>query len=290
MKIHEIKNLIKEAIEQELSREYGENWDEIGFDPITKTFRPTPRDRTSPVKILLKPLNKSDKWWRPIYKDINTNKIYVDINLGQGEPEICDVTNEGEPNTPLRKGSYEIVSENKIKINNFKRFIEQCVKEVIAENDNYYLNEVLQEGRSVTRLTIKDREELSKLFASHYLQNNAVFVYVPPNLQRTKLDLPRNYIQISHFRNILTKPEQLLNNRGFKLGGYLKHETIKKQSTIIPNRVYNITTIYRPLFHKISEEEGYFIIRNCRFVCITVHYEKDGIFYFKINAYIQPTN
>ena len=121
----------------------------------------------------------------------------------------------------LEKGSYEIVSENKIKINNFKRFIEQCVKEVIAENDNYYLNEVLQEGRSVTRLTIKDREELSKLFASHYLQNNAVFVYVPPNLQRTKLDLPRNYIQISHFRNILTKPEQLLNNRGFKLGGYL---------------------------------------------------------------------
>ena len=275
MSIREIKNLIKEAIDREFLKMYRENSDSVGIDQITGDVRLLPLDRTSPVKIQLKPLNKSDMWERPMYQNINTNKIYVDINLGQGEPEIYDVTDEGEPNTPLNKGRYEIVSENKL---DFDRFIKECI------------TEVLHEGRSESRLTIEDRKKLDALFASNYLKNNATFVYIPPARKGAKINLPTGYIQVPHYSSLLEKPVQLLNNRGFKLGGYTINKIEKRESLRIPGKIFNVTRIVRPLFRKITEEEGYFIVRNCQFGCIIVQDEKDGIIYFKINAYIQPTN
>lgn len=41
-----------------------------------------------------------DDWSRPVYKDTDGN-IYVDTNLGQGEPLIHSVANDGEPSSPV---------------------------------------------------------------------------------------------------------------------------------------------------------------------------------------------
>lgn len=49
----------------------------------------------------LTPTGQKDSWSRPIYKDAK-GRIYVDINLGQGTPSIHDVTDAGEPLTPIR--------------------------------------------------------------------------------------------------------------------------------------------------------------------------------------------
>lgn len=51
--------------------------------------------------IELTPTGGADDWSRPIYRDKN-GKIYVDVNLGKGEPSIHDVTDEGEPLTPIK--------------------------------------------------------------------------------------------------------------------------------------------------------------------------------------------
>ena len=53
-----------------------------------------------------------DCWSRPVYEDQN-GKLWKDVNLGEGEPELCNAANnefEGEPDMPI-KG--EIVIEGK---------------------------------------------------------------------------------------------------------------------------------------------------------------------------------
>lgn len=49
----------------------------------------------------LTPTGQKDDWSRPVYHDQNGN-VYVDINLGKGNPSIHSVTPEGEPEIPLR--------------------------------------------------------------------------------------------------------------------------------------------------------------------------------------------
>lgn len=53
---------------------------------------------------------QEDDWSRPVYQDQH-GRIYVDINLGKGEPSIHTVTDEGEPMSPVR--NYTIVSGQK---------------------------------------------------------------------------------------------------------------------------------------------------------------------------------
>jgi len=51
--------------------------------------------------LILTPTGQADDWSRPVYTD-QAGKIYVDINLGNGEPSIHSVTDEGEPDMPVR--------------------------------------------------------------------------------------------------------------------------------------------------------------------------------------------
>lgn len=46
------------------------------------------------------PTGEEDDWNRPIYKDAS-GKVYVDVNLGRGEPSIHSVTDSGEPLSPV---------------------------------------------------------------------------------------------------------------------------------------------------------------------------------------------
>ena len=50
-----------------------------------------------------------DDWNRPTYKSAD-GKTYVDINLGEGEPEIYAVTHEGEPEYPIK--NFKVVKDN----------------------------------------------------------------------------------------------------------------------------------------------------------------------------------
>jgi hypothetical protein len=43
---------------------------------------------------------EEDDWNRPIYRGID-GKVYVDVNLGRGEPSIHSVTDSGEPLSPV---------------------------------------------------------------------------------------------------------------------------------------------------------------------------------------------
>src|ERR1035437_4946550 len=56
-------------------------------------------EETSPL--IITPTGQSDEWSRPVYKG-QDGKIYVDINLGNGTPSIHSVTDEGEPDMPIR--------------------------------------------------------------------------------------------------------------------------------------------------------------------------------------------
>lgn len=71
------------------------------YDPETDTFAPGPRDRTEPVKLKLTPTGREDEWSRPIYKG-SDGKIYVDINMDDKNPSIHSVTDQGEPDVPVR--------------------------------------------------------------------------------------------------------------------------------------------------------------------------------------------
>ena len=51
--------------------------------------------------LLLTPTGYADDWSRPVYKS-PSGRIYVDVNCGKGEPSIHSVTDEGEPDMPLR--------------------------------------------------------------------------------------------------------------------------------------------------------------------------------------------
>lgn len=57
------------------------------------------------VSLIITPTGQSDEWSRPVYKG-QDGKIYVDINLGNGTPSIHSVTDEGEPDMPIR--NYQI--------------------------------------------------------------------------------------------------------------------------------------------------------------------------------------
>jgi len=81
-------------------------------DAETDTFQPSPRDRTTPStgKLSITPTGQSDDWSRPIYTD-NAGKIYVDINAGSGTPAIYTVTDEGEPEVPLKNFTIAPIKE-----------------------------------------------------------------------------------------------------------------------------------------------------------------------------------
>ena len=52
----------------------------------------------------------NDFWDRPVYKD-ETGKLWKDLNLGKGEPDLYSAANndfDGEPDMPI-KGEFEIV-------------------------------------------------------------------------------------------------------------------------------------------------------------------------------------
>lgn len=57
--------------------------------------------------IQITPTGYSDEWSRPIYKSID-GRCFVDINCGDGVPDIHTVTDEGEPEMPLR--NYQIIT------------------------------------------------------------------------------------------------------------------------------------------------------------------------------------
>ena len=51
-----------------------------------------------------------DGWSRPVYQD-ETGQLWKDINLGNGEPDLCssaDNNFDGEPDVPI-SGDYEII-------------------------------------------------------------------------------------------------------------------------------------------------------------------------------------
>jgi len=50
----------------------------------------------------LTPSGGEDDWSRPIYTDQN-GRTYVDINLGKGGLSIHSVTDQGEPDVPIKK-------------------------------------------------------------------------------------------------------------------------------------------------------------------------------------------
>jgi len=51
--------------------------------------------------IELTPFGQEDEWGRPVYTDQN-RKFYVDVNLGKGTPSIHSVTDQGEPEFPIK--------------------------------------------------------------------------------------------------------------------------------------------------------------------------------------------
>lgn len=86
-----VRHLIKECIKQVLS------------ESLVGGSNPAPQ----PVE--LTPTGRSDDWSRPIYQS-KSGRTYVDVNCGDGTPDIHSVTDEGEPDMPLR--NYKIVSPN----------------------------------------------------------------------------------------------------------------------------------------------------------------------------------
>ena len=73
------------------------------YDSESDTFQPSPRERTSQSAstIELTSFGQEDDWGRPVYTDKN-GKFYVDINLGKGTPSIHSVTDQGEPEFPIK--------------------------------------------------------------------------------------------------------------------------------------------------------------------------------------------
>ena len=70
--------------------------EKAGFHQLFRTH-----ESTGGSQLALTPTGHSDEWSRPVYKG-NDGKIYVDINLGNGTPSIHSVTDEGEPDMPVR--------------------------------------------------------------------------------------------------------------------------------------------------------------------------------------------
>lgn len=73
------------------------------YDSESDTFQPSPRERTSQSAstVELTSFGQEDDWGRPVYTDKN-GKFYVDINLGKGTPSIHSVTDQGEPEYPIK--------------------------------------------------------------------------------------------------------------------------------------------------------------------------------------------
>lgn len=56
---------------------------------------------TSGNSLVLTPTGQTDEWSRPVYTD-QAGRDYVDINLGNGELAIHSITDDGEPDVPIR--------------------------------------------------------------------------------------------------------------------------------------------------------------------------------------------
>lgn len=87
----DVRHLIKECIKQVLA------------ESLVGESNP----QSQPID--LTPTGRLDDWSRPIYQS-KSGRIYVDVNCGNGTPDIHSVTDEGEPDMPLR--NYQIVKSS----------------------------------------------------------------------------------------------------------------------------------------------------------------------------------
>lgn len=109
-----LKQFVKQCVVEVLMENLTEGLDPLSQGPNIPEENPYPQwnsqmrtlEEEGGNTLELTATGQEDDWSRPIYQDQEGN-VYVDINLGRGEPSIHTVTNDGEPLAPVR--NYTIV-------------------------------------------------------------------------------------------------------------------------------------------------------------------------------------
>ena len=83
-----------------------------------------------------------DDWSRPVYKCIENNILWKDVDLGNGHIELCSCGNEfdGEPDSPIKKSLQIIFLESEEKQPTEQEKFNYMMLSRLKSDCDYYLN------------------------------------------------------------------------------------------------------------------------------------------------------